>query len=429
MKFLRFLLLFSIACIAITSCQKNEQQTVHEKIGKDTTSILDSLIIIRRDLHQYPEVAGNEKRTSQIIANYLTALGLEVKTGIAGYGVIGILEGNPTGKKIAWRADMDAIPSNFKDPVSFKSLNKGIQHGCGHDAHVTIGLGIAKILSMNIDSVDGTIYFIFQPEEETFKGAKNMVNSDFFSELELDEVYGLHITALPVGVIATKPNEVFAYQKRIQFNFDKELKEENISELYSKIRTKISRVKEKTSPWKTDLAFDPAIGITNPKTIFNDYLFMEENFILDSTETEYQLKSFLYETNNSNVNNLLPEIENIINSTTYRENYKTSFYIQENPTVLNDKNLTQAATSTLNLIYGDQTVQKDYGQIPYFNDDFYYFQQKTPGVYFLLGGSNNDKGIIAMNHAPNFQVDEKSIKTGVQVFSSLIIERSQNSQK
>ncbi|AGC77739.1 M20 metallopeptidase family protein [Nonlabens dokdonensis] len=426
MKILRFLLLFLIIYFVSTSCQENEKHTIHEKIKEDTNSILDSLITIRRDLHQHPELAGKEKRTSQIIANYLTDLGLEVKTGIAGYGVIGILEGNPTGKKVAWRADMDAISSDFKDPVSFKSLYEGIQHGCGHDVHVAIGLGIAKVLSMNKESVDGTVYFIFQPEEESFKGAQNMVNSDFFTLLELDEIYALHITALPVGQITTKPNEVFAYQKRIQLNFDKGITEENISELYSKIRNSISRVGEGTLPWKTELAFDPSLGITSPETIFNDYLFVEENFILDSTETEYQLKSFLYETRNSNLNKLLPQIENVIENSELSENYKEGFYIQENPTVLNDEALTTAAIKTLDSVYNTTAVAKSYGQIPYFNDDFYYFQQKIPGVYFLLGGSNESKGITAMNHAPNFQVDEESIKIGVQVFSFLLIERSKN---
>lgn len=98
-------------------------------------------------------------------------------------------------------------------------------------------------------------------------------------------------------------------------------------------------------------------------------------------------------------------------------------FVQENPTVLNNELLAQKARKTLSKIYGNNLVVPDYGQIPYFNDDFVYYQQQIPGVYFLLGGSNLKKGIVAMNHAPNFNVDEESIKIGVRSFSSLIADR------
>lgn len=100
--------------------------------------------------------------------------------------------------------------------------------------------------------------------------------------------------------------------------------------------------------------------------------------------------------------------------------------MQENPTVINNKKLTGIAVKTLDNIYGKESVVTDYGQVPFFNDDFTYFQQKVPGVYFFLGGSNIEKGIIAMNHAPDFNVDEECIRTGVKSFSSLILERLKN---
>ncbi|WP_316822650.1 M20/M25/M40 family metallo-hydrolase [Pedobacter gandavensis] len=143
-------------------------------------------------------------------------LGIEVKTDIYGHSIVGILNGKKKGKKISWRAEMDALPNDFPDEVEFKSKIKGVQHGCGHDVHLAIGLGIAEILSKNKKNLQGTVYFIFQPEEETFVGAKNMINSGLFSEIRPDEIYGLHITNLPVGKIMVKPNEMFAYQKRIR---------------------------------------------------------------------------------------------------------------------------------------------------------------------------------------------------------------------
>jgi len=122
--------------------------------------------------------------------------------------------------------------------------------------------------------------------------------------------------------------------------------------------------------------------------------------------------------------NILPEIEQVIRNSDHKDKFISTLYILENPTILNDERLTNKVIKILNNIYGNETVVMDYGQVPYFNDDFCYFQQKNPGVYFLLGGSNLEKGIIAMNHAANFRVDEECIKIGVKSFSLLILERT-----
>ncbi len=397
---------------------------MHQKIEKQTNEIFDRLVEIRRDLHKYPELAGNEKRTSRIIADYLLNLGLEVKTDVAGYGVVGILKGGKEGKNIAWRADMDALPHDFPDEVPYKSKSKGIQHGCGHDVHMAIALGIAEVLSKNKESIKGTIYFIFQPEEETFVGAKNMVNSRVFSAMNLDEIYALHVTALPVGQIMVKPNELYAYQKGIQLKFTDKFSKEDAGILYNHIRSKMLRKKEGANPWEIPKAFDTIIGLINPDTIFKDYLFMEENFMVEENNNQLFIRAYLYETHKLNLPTILPKIEQIIRTSEYKDTFISASFIQENPTVLNDQLVTENAINTLTALYGSNSVVKNYGQIPYFNDDFFYFQEKVPGVYFLLGGSNLEKGINAMNHAPNFSVDETCIKVGVKSFSSLILERT-----
>jgi len=424
MKLKKYLILLVLLFSILISCKSSDKKTVHQNIEKQTNEIFDSLVEIRRNFHQHPELAGNEKRTSKIISEYLSNLGLEVKTGVAGYGVVGILKGGKEGKNIAWRADMDALPNDFPDEVSYKSKNKGIQHGCGHDVHMAIGLGIAQVLSKNKESIKGTLYFIFQPEEETFVGAKNMVNSSLFSEMNIDEIYALHVTALPVGQIMVKPNELYAYQKRIQIKFNDKFSKEDAGILYNHIRSEILRKKDGANPWEIPKAFDSIIGLSNPNTIFKDYLFMEENFVIEEDNNQLDIKTYLYETNKSNLPNILPKIEEIISKSEYKDKFISTSFIQENPTVLNDKLLTENAINTLTDIYGSKSVVMNYGQIPYFNDDFFYFQQKTSGVYFLLGGSNLEKGINAMNHAPNFGVDEECIRVGVKSFSSLILERT-----
>ncbi len=423
MKLISIKIVVLILLGILANCKTFTDDSIQPKIEKDTEEIFDDLVQIRRDLHQHPELAGNEKRTSKIIAKYLADLGLEVKTGVGGYGVIGILKGNESGKNIAWRADMDAIPSDFSDDVPFKSTNKGVQHGCGHDVHMAIGLGIAKIMAKNKESINGTVYFIFQPEEETFVGAKNMINNNIYSELQIDEIYALHVTALPVGQIMVRPNELYAYQRIVQIKFNGELSKEDAEELHGQIRSEVQRNKKGTSPWQISKAFDTVKGIGSPNTIFEDYLFVDEHFFIKEDSNQLTVTASVYETNKSNLPDILPKIERVINKSRHKDEFISMSYIQENPPVLNNEALTKIAVVTLIDIHGSNAVVSSYGQIPYFNDDFTYFQQKTSGVYFLLGGSNVEKDIHAMNHAPNFRVDEECIRIGVRSFSSLILER------
>lgn len=423
-KVILYIILTILALCQKAFCQQIQAPFIHESIKIETDKIFSKLVDIRRDLHENPELAGNEIRTQQKIKQYLLDLGLEVETNTYGHGVIGILKGAKKGKNIAWRADMDALPNDFADNVDFKSKTKGIQHGCGHDVHMAIALGIADVLSKNKKDLKGTVYFIFQPEEETFVGAKNMLSNGLLTKIHLDEIYGFHITALPTGQIMVKPNEMFAYQKMIQIKFKEELTKEQTKELSKSIHDALSRFAAGTKPWEIQGMLDPKIGLSNPNTIFKDYSFIDGNFSIRSKNNEIIWEAYLYETNVSNVKNIIPKVKQVITSANLQQQLLSVSFVQQNPTVLNDKKLTESAIKTLNTIYGKEFVVNDYGQVPYFNDDFAYFQQKIPGVYFFLGGSNFEKGIIAMNHAPNFAIDEECIKTGVRSFSSLIFEKA-----
>lgn len=403
--------------------KQTKEYLVHESIQLETDRIFKKLVAIRRDFHENPELAGNEIRSQKIIKQYLLDLGLEVETDVYGHGVVGILKGGKKGKKIAWRSDMDALPNDFPDAVAFKSKIKGIQHGCGHDVHMAIALGIADVLAKNKESIKGTVYFIFQPEEETFVGAKSMVDNGMLSKINPDEIYGLHVSALPVGQIMVKPNEMFAYQKRIRIQLKNELSKDDAKGLMEKISSSLFRATTGSKPWEIQNMVDPKIGLMNPNTIFKDYLFVDEHFSTRSKNNQFFLEAYLYETDQSHLTEIIPRVKKIIEDNGYKDQLLSLSFIQENPTVINDEKLTGTAIKTLDHIYGKNAVTPDYGQVPFFNDDFAYFQQKIPGVYFLLGGSNFEKGIIAMNHAPNFQVDEESIRTGVKCFSSLIMER------
>ncbi|MCT4326399.1 amidohydrolase [Elizabethkingia anophelis] len=419
---IQFLFPLLLAC-SVGAQQNSEATSVHQSIQSETDKVFNKLVEIRRDLHENAELAGHEVHTQKVLEKYLINLGLEVQKDLYGHSLIGILKGGKKGKKIAWRADMDALPGNNADKASFKSKNKGIWHGCGHDVHMAIGLGIAEVLSKYKKQLKGTVYFIFQPEEETFVGAKKMIDNGLFSKISPDEIYGLHVTALPVGQIMTKPEEVFAYQKRVKIELKNTLSDKEVKELSKKISASLSRNENNSKPWEIQYITDPKIGLMNPNTIFKNYRIIDENFLSGSDDKSFSMKAYIYETNADRLKEIIPQIKQVLETNGYKDQLLSVSYIQENPTVFNDKNLTNLATETLEKIYGKMVMVKDYGQVPYFNDDFAFFQQKKQGVYFLLGGSNFKKGIIAMNHTPDFEVDEESIRNGVKSFSSLIYER------
>ncbi|WP_336704598.1 amidohydrolase [Chryseobacterium indologenes] len=408
---------------AVHSSKNRSLLSVHQSIEQETDKIFNKLVNIRRDFHENPELAGKETQTQEKIKKYLLDLGMEVQTENYGRSVVGILKGGKAGKKIAWRSDMDALPNDYPDPEIFKSKIKGIQHGCGHDIHMAIGLGIAEVLSRNKKELKGTVYFIFQPEEETFKGAKEMLHNGLLSKIKPDEIYGLHVTATPVGQIMVKPNEMFAYQKRIRIQLKNGLSEEELNGLAKKISNSLFRTSDRGKPWELQSIVDPKIGLTNPDTIFKDYLFTDGKFNIFSKNNESFLETYLYETNSFNLDKIIPTVQKVIEDSGYKDQLLSVSFVQGNPTIVNDERLTRSATEILRNLYGKNAVAPDYGQVPFFNDDFSYFQEKIPGVYFFLGGSNFEKGVIAMNHSPNFQVDEESIRMGVKSFSSLIIER------
>ncbi len=174
---------------------------------------LFELAVIRRDLHAHPELAFNELRTSELVARELTRYGLEVDCGLASTGVIGILRKGNSPRAIGLRADMDALPLHEKNDFPHRSRNEGRMHACGHDGHTTILLGAARYMAEHRDDLDfdGTVYFIFQPAEESDGGAEVMIAEGLFEKFPMDAVFGLHNwPGIPVGEMAVMPGPVMA---------------------------------------------------------------------------------------------------------------------------------------------------------------------------------------------------------------------------
>ena len=174
---------------------------------------LEELVTIRRDIHAHPELAFNELRTAELVAHELTRYGLEVHSGLAGTGVIGVLRKGSGARAIGLRADMDALPLQEKNDFPHRSRDHGRMHACGHDGHTTILLGAARYLSEHRDDLDfdGTVYFIFQPAEESEGGAAVMIADGLFDRFPMEAVFGLHNwPGIPVGEMAVRPGPVMA---------------------------------------------------------------------------------------------------------------------------------------------------------------------------------------------------------------------------
>ena len=214
---LPFLLLFSFSSFSQTKDLRN-------KISKAAGNIESKVIAWRRDIHEHPELGNHEVRTAGIIAKHLQSLGIEVTTGVAKTGVVGILKGEKPGPVVALRADMDGLPVTERVPVPFASKVKtmyngqevGVMHACGHDSHVAILMGVAEILSSMKKDLKGTVKFIFQPAEEgppagEEGGAEVMVKEGVMENPKVDVVFGLHINSqTEVGKITYRPGGTMA---------------------------------------------------------------------------------------------------------------------------------------------------------------------------------------------------------------------------
>ena len=165
----------------------------------------DELVKVRRDFHRHPELSFEERRTAEIIAEHLHAAKLEVRTGLARTGVVGVLHGDRPGRTIAWRADIDALPLTEVLDAPFASGTPGVMHACGHDGHTAIAMSLAEILAGRRAEMPGTAVFIFQPAEEVLGGARPMIEAGVLDQPRVEEVYGLHLTTqMPSGQVMVR---------------------------------------------------------------------------------------------------------------------------------------------------------------------------------------------------------------------------------
>jgi len=387
-----------------------------KEIIKKAKAINEKLIKIRRDIHAHPEIGLEEVRTSQLIADKLESLGIQVKRGVGKTGVVGLLKGKYQGKTILLRADMDCLALEEKNQLSYKSQNKGFMHACGHDVHVAWLIGAAEILSELKEELHGNIKFVFQPAEEISCGANLMIEDGVLENPKVDAAIGAHVWPyIESGRIGVKAGAIMAATDHFELTIygkgghgahphkciDPIL---TATEIYMAFQTIISR---RLNP------LQPAVITVGRFISGTAYNIIPDTAILEGT-----IRTISKETRNF----IAVEMEKIIKGITMANGTEYKFdYQQYHPPVVNEKNMTNLLETATVDMFGEGALLRV--QEPAMTgEDFSYFEEKVPGVFFWVGIANESCGSNVPLHASNFMVDETVIYKTSALFAKCAID-------
>lgn len=398
-------------------------------LESDFNAIEPKVIEWRRHFHKHPELSNREFKTAEKIAEHLRSLGIEVLTGVAKTGVVGLLKGNHPGKVVALRADIDALPVTERNDLPFKSMvetefmgtKTGVMHACGHDTHIAILMGVAEILSKHKDKINGTVKFIFQPAEEgpppgEEGGAKLMIKEGVLENPKVDGIFGLHInSATPVGTIKYKPGGIMAAVERFVINVKG--KQSHGSQPWLGvdpilISAKIIDGFQSIVSRELDLTEEAAV-ITVGK-ITSGVRF---NIIPESAELIGTVRSLDADMKAKIIKRMTEMTETIAKAyggeaSIVFENFTSITY--------NDPDLTATMLPTLQKVAGNDHVVITKAVTG--GEDFSYFQEVIPGLYFFLGGMTQGNTDAFPHHTPDFVIDESGMLLGVKTMTQLAID-------
>ncbi|MGA0048892.1 MAG: amidohydrolase [Flavobacteriia bacterium] len=384
----------------------------------------------RHHIHQNPELSNREFATSAYIAAHLQSLGIEVQTGVAHTGVVGVLKGNRPGKVVALRADMDALPVVERNELPYKSnvittfngQETGVMHACGHDTHVAILMGVAEVLAKN-KNFPGTVKFIFQPAEEGAPpgeegGAKLMVKEGVLENPKVDVIFGLHINSgTHVGKITYKPGGMMAASQRFVINVKGKQAHGSApwqsvdpivasAHIINGLQTLVSRESQLTKE-----AAVISVGSIHSGIRFN--IIPESLEMIGTIRTlDLDMKEHI----RKRMNEMVPAI-----AQAYRA--EATVEIQDGTDItFNDTALTTQILPSLQRVAGKENVI----EIDAITgaEDFSYFQKEVPGFFFFLGGTplSMDEKDAPSHHTPAFFVDDASMKLGVKALTQLTLD-------
>jgi amidohydrolase len=381
-----------------------------EQIRLEIRALQPQLVEWRRYLHQKPELGFQEFLTADFIAQKLEEWGIEYQKGVAKTGIVAIVRGMETGKVLAIRADMDALPIQEANEVPYKSQHEGKMHACGHDGHVTIALGTVYFLSRNPHLFKGTIKFIFQPAEEKPGGAKPMIEAGVLRDPDVEAIIGLHIwNNLPLGTIGVRGGALMAAVECFCCQiFGKgghgAIPQQTIdsivvaSQIVNALQTIVSR------------NIDPIDSAV--VTVGEFHAGTAMNVIADKARLSGTVRYF-----NPALEGVIEKrIETIIagvcqmHGATYALDYQQYY-----PATINDPKMAALVRSV-----AIEVVETPAGVVPECqtmgSEDMSFFLQQVPGCYFFLGSANPNLGLAYPHHHPRFDFDETVLMVGVEMF-------------
>ena len=381
---------------------------------KEAEELYPTLVACRRDLHQHPELGGHEDRTKEVVAKTLESLGIEVQreVGTRFKGVVGILHGGKTGPTVALRADMDALPIQEIKDLPYKSQNPGYMHACGHDAHTTISLGAARILAGHREELKGNVKFIFQPNEEREGGAEFMIEAGVLDDVSA--IFGLHVDPeYPTGAVVTKENAVMAASDRLAIDI-KGVSAHGAapqrgvdaivmaSQFVLAVQTLVSR------------ELDP---LDSAVVTFGVIRGGEaRNVICNNVHLEGILRTLSPKVRERTLKRMQTILDGI--TTAFGGSY-TFERVRSYSATINNAKLVDFVRSTTTTFFGaDRFIQMPGARLG--TEDFSYYLEKVPGVFWFLGVGNPEKDSTHPWHSDYFDIDEEALKTGAALQATLV---------
>jgi amidohydrolase len=406
-------------------------QDLATTVDQKVRALEPKIIAWRRDIHQYPELSNREVRTSKLVADHLRKLGIEVRTGVAKTGVVGLLKGGKPGPVVALRADMDALPVTEESDLPFKSTVKteylgqpvGVMHACGHDAHVAILLGVAEALASVRDQIPGTVKFIFQPAEEgpppgETGGAPLMVAEGVLENPIPAAIFGLHvISGIPAGMITYRPGPLMASADWLYITVKG--KQTHGAWPWSGIDPVVTSAQVVTGlqnivARQIDVSKEPAVV-----TVATIHGGTRKNIIPDQVEMTGTIRTF-DEGMRQDVHARIKRIaESIAEANHAHADVKVEKAV---PVTVNDPALTEKMIPTLKRIGGDGGSRPQ--QRVMVAEDFSYFQENVPGMFYFVGVTPKDQDMAAAapNHSPRFHIDESGLLQGARSLAALTVD-------
>jgi len=377
----------------------------------DAQALADELTAIRRDLHMHPELGFQEFRTAGIVAEQLNELGYEVITGVGQTGVVGLLQGGLPGERtVLLRFDMDALPIEEANDVPYRSQTPGVMHACGHDAHVAVGLGVAKLLAKHQAALPGTIKLMFQPAEEGVGGAIAMIKDGVLDRIgpPADRAIGLHVSSMhPLGTAAMRTGPMMAAAAALTITVHGHgghgaMPHDTVDAVVVAAQIIVAL--------QTIVARNVDPDATGVVTIGSITAGNAGNVIAETATMRGTIRSFTPEVK-AILRRRVPEVAMGI-AAALGATAEVEITDGVDATV-NAEAPTQVMQEAVAAVLGESNIDMNFRTTG--GEDFSAVLARVPGNFFFLGARNEELGFVAPHHNPRFDIDERCLPQGVAI--------------